>query len=66
MVRSFGAHHDRLFRRRCAFAVSRQSSIQCAGLAIAMLLVPYQSEGSCDGFRNEISRQKRGDLEWKI
>ena len=66
VVRNFGANADRTMGRRRVFADPWQSSAQCAGLAIAMLLVPYQSEGSCDGFRNEISRQKRGDLEWKI
>jgi hypothetical protein len=66
MVRSFGALDDSQLGRSCVFAAWWKSSAQCAGLAIAMLLVPVSGEAVATAVRNEISRQKRGDPGWKI
>jgi hypothetical protein len=43
---SFGDNDRRPFRRRnCVFANSRRSSAQCAGCAVAMLIIPIRGRG---------------------
>jgi hypothetical protein len=45
MVGSFGGNDSRPFRRNRVFANSQQSSAQCAGCAIAMLIIPISRRG---------------------
>jgi hypothetical protein len=63
---SLGANDSRRLNRSCGFANSLPSSAECAGRAIAMLIVPIQGEPGCERCLQRNLAQKRSDLGQKI